>query len=118
MPTRIRVAVLMGGTSAEREISLSTGRQILAALDPTKYITTALDAAALSGGRTTALPASAAPPAIQAPRTLGVTAELVPMDLGRITQTASESRPDVVFIALHGQGGEDGTIQGMLELLG
>src|SRR5437016_3038105 len=39
----------MGGTSAERQISLSTGRQIMAALDPEKYVPMALDAAAFSG---------------------------------------------------------------------
>src|SRR5262249_1168382 len=40
----------MGGTSSERAISLSTGRQILAALDPSNYLPMALDAAALSSG--------------------------------------------------------------------
>ena len=43
--TRIKVAVLMGGTSAERDVSLSTGRQILNALDPDKYTVYALDTA-------------------------------------------------------------------------
>jgi D-alanine-D-alanine ligase len=116
--SKIRVAVLMGGTSAERDISLSTGRQIMAALDPDRYIASALDAAALSGGRTTALPTSATPPKIDAPQSAHPTTDLVPMDLGAITRSQPEGRPDVVFIALHGQGGEDGTIQGLLELLG
>ncbi len=82
--SRLRVAVLMGGTSAEREVSLSTGRQILGALDPEQYVVTALDAAE--------------PAAV----------------MGALTQ----SPPDVVVIALHGPGGEDGTVQGMLEFLG
>lgn len=116
--SKIRVAVLMGGTSAEREISLSTGRQIMAALDPDKYITSALDAAALSGGRTAALQSAGTPPAIYAPQASAGTADMVPIDLPQMVRAAPDGRPDVVFIALHGPGGEDGTIQGLLELLG
>ncbi len=107
---KIRVAVLMGGTSAERAISLSTGRQILAALDREKYIPMALDAAALKGGSHEPLPA-------------GVTAdvgssEIAPLRIEELSCGEAGAKPDVVFIALHGKGGEDGTIQGMLELLG
>ncbi|GAB4465589.1 MAG: D-alanine--D-alanine ligase [Armatimonadaceae bacterium] len=80
----MKVAVLMGGTSAEREVSLSTGRQIVAALDPEKYEASSLD--------TTDLPQLAVAPKAE--------------------------RPDVVFIALHGPGGEDGAVQGFLETLG
>ena len=109
--TKIKVAVLMGGTSAERDVSLSTGRQILNSLDPARYTVYALDTA--SGQRF--LPA-------------GVTAQLATLTAGdaaipvtaltQLPQVATEARPDVVFIALHGPGGEDGTVQGMLELLG
>ncbi|MDR2625465.1 MAG: D-alanine--D-alanine ligase [Zoogloeaceae bacterium] len=75
-----KVAVLLGGTSAEREVSLKSGAGVLAAL-----------------------------------RRQGVDAH--PFD------PAEESlenlrRYDRVFIALHGRHGEDGTIQGMLELMG
>src|ERR1041384_1163560 len=100
----------MGGNSAERAISLSTGRQILSALDRTKYIPMALDAAALRGGPHEPLP-------------MGVTAEatggeIVPLRVEQLACAEVGERPDVVFIALHGKGGEDGTIQGMLDLLG
>lgn len=84
---RTRVAVLMGGKSAEREVSLSTGRQVLNALDPERYEAFAVDPAYLT------LPGGGDPPL-----------------LGR-------NRPDVAVICLHGRFGEDGTIQGMLELL-
>ena len=83
--TRLKVAVLMGGTSAEREVSLSTGRQILNALDTAKYAVAPLDTADV--------------PAL-------------------LTALSASDRPDVVVIALHGRGGEDGTVQGMLEVLG
>src|SRR5438046_2309485 len=62
---KLRVAVLMGGTSTERAISLSTGRQILSALDPDKYCPMALDAAAISGGRSPELPPAVAINALQ-----------------------------------------------------
>ncbi len=104
----------MGGTSTERAISLSTGRQIVAALDPDKYIPMAVDAATLTG-RAAELPPGVpilALPTADASRR----AELVPLGLSQIAEPG-DSRPDVVIIALHGKGGEDGTIQGMLELL-
>jgi len=109
--TKLKVAVLMGGTSAEREVSLSTGRQILNALDPDLYTVYALDTA--SGQKFL-------PPGVTRPLGLlhaaGSGAEITA--LPQLPQAAPSERPDVVFIALHGRGGEDGTVQGMLEVLG
>jgi D-alanine-D-alanine ligase len=111
---RLKVAVLMGGRSTEREISLLTGKMVLDALDPAKYEALAVDAAAL--GR---LP-SAAPPAladgplpggIEPPKDLAAGAPAV------MAPEGDPRRPDVAFIALHGRFGEDGTVQGLLELL-
>ena len=79
-----RVAVLYGGISAEREVSLSSGRQV-----------------------------------IQALRSAGF--DVVPVLVGedlRVVLDALDPRPDVVFNALHGRFGEDGTIQGVLDWLG
>ncbi|MFP4648336.1 MAG: D-alanine--D-alanine ligase [Halorhodospira sp.] len=75
-----RIAVLMGGTSAEREISLRSGGAVLAALQRGGYDAEAFD------------PRDRALEALRG--------------------------YDVVFIALHGRGGEDGTVQGLLDLLG
>jgi D-alanine-D-alanine ligase len=80
-----RVAVLFGGISAEREVSLVSGRQCIAALR--------------GGG-------------------FEVTPILVGPDLGAVIAALEESRPDVVFNALHGRFGEDGTIQGVLDWMG
>jgi D-alanine-D-alanine ligase len=77
------VAVLMGGWSAERAVSLSSGQECAAALTARGYRV----------------------------RTVDVT-----RDLGAL-MTALTPRPDIVFNALHGRGGEDGTIQGVLEIL-
>jgi D-alanine-D-alanine ligase len=78
-----RVAVLMGGWSAEREVSLSSGRECAAALKSRGYDV----------------------------RTIDVTRDLAAL-MAMLTP-----RPDAVFNALHGRGGEDGTIQGVLEFL-
>jgi D-alanine-D-alanine ligase len=111
MTTKRKIAVLMGGTSAEREVSLSTGRQILNALDPDKYTVYALDTA--SGQRF--LPTDTMPSLSQLRSADGMT-EITA--LPQLPQVSGQDKPDLVFIALHGKGGEDGTVQGMLEVLG
>ena len=76
------VAVLMGGWSAEREVSLMSGRDIAAALESRGHRVTRID-----------------------------------MDRD-VALRLAEAKPDVVFNALHGVPGEDGTVQGMLDLMG
>lgn len=76
------VAVLMGGWSAEREVSLSSGKACAAALESAGY-------------------------------------RVTPIDVGRdVAERLAELRPDVCFNALHGRWGEDGCMQGLLEVLG
>jgi D-alanine-D-alanine ligase len=77
------VAVLMGGWSPEREVSLSSGHECAKALADRGYAVRVIDA-----GR----------------------------DLPTLLR-ALEPCPDVIFNALHGIGGEDGTIQGVFEML-
>ena len=76
------VAVLMGGWSSEREVSLSSGNACAAALEAAGYRVTKID---------------------------------VDRD---IAQRLKEIAPDACFNALHGRWGEDGCIQGLLEILG
>ncbi len=113
-----RVAVLMGGISSERDISLSTGRQILASLDAERYEAFGVDAALLPGSSRTVLKGadSDVSTVAEARKALAESNQLVSMDT--IANTKSGLRPDVVFLALHGKYGEDGTVQGMLDLLG
>lgn len=76
------VAVLMGGWSNERQVSLTSGEGVAKALES-------------CGHRVTRI------------------------DMGRdVAQRLAEAKPDVVFNALHGVPGEDGTVQGMLDLMG
>ena len=77
----MRVAVLMGGQSAEREVSLQTGQAIVGAL-----------------------------------RELGH--EAIEVDVDRnLAHNLEDAGPDAAFMALHGRGGEDGTVQGLLEIM-
>lgn len=78
----MKVAVLMGGKSFEREVSLASGKVVCEALEEAGHKVVPLD----------------------------TNADLVP--------TLRSERPDVVYNALHGKHGEDGTIQSLLEFVG
>ncbi|WP_298018096.1 D-alanine--D-alanine ligase [uncultured Parasphingopyxis sp.] len=82
MTGKLHIAVLMGGWSAEREVSLMSGTGVADALE-----------------------------------SLGHKVSRVDMDR-TVAATLAALKPDVVFNALHGSPGEDGTVQGMLEILG
>ncbi|NNF98108.1 MAG: D-alanine--D-alanine ligase [Desulfobacteraceae bacterium] len=79
---KIKLALLSGGRSSEREVSINSGNQVNDALDKDKYQVTRYDPA---------------------------------MDLPRLMATAADI--DAALIILHGPNGEDGTVQGLLELL-
>lgn len=76
-----KVAVLLGGRSAEREISLTTGNAVVKALRENGHEVAEIDA------------------------------------VGDFTGALAAFKPDAAFIALHGRWGEDGTVQGLLEIL-
>jgi D-alanine-D-alanine ligase len=79
----LQVAVLYGGKSSERDVSIASGRQVMQSLDPERYRVTGYD---------------------------------LKTDLPRLV--AEAPTVDVALIILHGRYGEDGTVQGLLELLG
>jgi D-alanine-D-alanine ligase len=102
------VAVVAGGRSSEHEISLASARSVLAALDPERYETTTI--AIGRDGRW----------ALEAPsNTLlqGAVAETLPV-LADSKPAEALGAVDVVLPVLHGPFGEDGTVQGLLELAG
>ncbi len=82
MTAPLHIAVLMGGWSAEREVSLKSGAGVAEALESLGHRVTRID-----------------------------------MDHD-VAARLAEAAPDVVFNALHGSPGEDGTVQGMLDLMG
>jgi D-alanine-D-alanine ligase len=111
---KIRVAVLMGGKSAEHEVSLSSGREVIKNLDPKKYETIPLVIS--RDGKRWQL-ANKELLLKEKKHELKFARELVPLEIG-LPQNLQQKKIDVVFIAMHGPFGEDGTIQGMLELTG
>lgn len=103
---RIRVAVLMGGRSSEHEISLASARSVIEALDPERYEVARVE---IDRGGRWALPSGSEPE--------GSVAETLPVPVdNRVPATLGEV--DVVLPVLHGPFGEDGTVQGLLELAG
>jgi D-alanine-D-alanine ligase len=122
--SRLRIAVLMGGPSPERDVSLLTGRQIAAALNPAHY--DVLPVEITKDGKWLLRPdlALPAPPQRQGVAANTATTALTAPDGVRgpvpmsFEQAVERERVDVAFIAMHGPFGEDGTVQGLLELLG
>ncbi len=107
MSARIRVAVLAGGRSSEHEISLASARSVVEALDPELYETRTIE---IGRDGAWALPAAAGVgELLTAGGSLPIPTEASPGALGAV---------DVVLPILHGPFGEDGTVQGMLELAG
>lgn len=80
--TKLRIGVLMGGRSSEREVSLRTGQAVYRALLRRGYRAVAIDVN------------------------------------GSLLRQLQAKRVEMAFLALHGPGGEDGTIQGLLETIG
>ena len=119
MSPRVRVAILMGGRSSEHEISVASARSVLDSLDPERYeaVTVEIDREGkwrLESGESRALDRGAAGELDEgegrtAVETLPVPTESVPATLADV---------DVVIPILHGPFGEDGTVQGLLELAG
>jgi len=102
---RVRVAVLLGGRSSEHEISLASARSVLEALDPQRYETVSVEIG--RDGRWELGTGDGGSGSMA--ETLPVPTSKVPAALGEV---------DVVFPVLHGPFGEDGTVQGLLELAG
>jgi D-alanine-D-alanine ligase len=136
---RIRVGVLAGGASSERPISLATGIEIAESLPADRYEVVLIDPLALMArnpaltdeqrrtavalaehaGRMEALPERdrrALPAPLQA-KIERAAAALVPAT-NALVPAAHDRAIDVAFVAIHGRWGEDGTIQGLLDLLG
>ena len=107
MSKRVRVAVLLGGRSSEHEVSITSGRSVLAALDPARY-----DAVTVEIGRDGRWELAEAQ---QAALPLGTRAAL-PIPTNDPGSPLADV--DVVLPILHGPFGEDGTVQGLLELAG
>lgn len=110
MPSPLRVGVVLGGRSSEREISLESGRNIFHNLDPSRFegVAIYMDAAARLW--------EIGLPLLVQNTTQDIEARL-DKDGQRLSYEALAERVDFVYLGLHGKYGEDGCFQGLLELL-
>ncbi len=116
MKSKMKIAVLLGGKSEERDVSIASGAQVIKALRAAGHQVLAVDTAAglLS--------------AVDEQKMLETGVSTVPPDQDELSIINPVSSPfnktpeleeiDVVFLALHGGSGEDGTIQAFLDLAG
>jgi D-alanine-D-alanine ligase len=138
MADRLRIGVLFGGKSGEHEVSLTSARAVMAALDRDKYDVVPIGITKggrwLAGGDPlAALEAAADPLLLPAGAELRMKNEELRADqsVADVTNIMLAARPDpqfsilnaqssidVIFPVLHGPMGEDGTVQGLLELAG
>src|ERR1700694_892562 len=112
----MKITVLMGGTSSERNVSLASGIRILqalrgrghkvTALDPARGVLSAKEEKELSTGKV-----GTEPPTLES---LSKVAEGA--FLSNLTSMKEVTEADVAFLALHGGQGEDGTIQALLDM--
>ena len=126
---KIRVGILFGGRSGEHEVSLTSAQGIMTAMDKDKYEVVPIGISKegrwiVGGDPMKALRAAAEmPPGLVAPTGQEGPAPqtvLVPLEQGQraLTTLGTSLELDVIFPVLHGPYGEDGTVQGFLELTG
>jgi D-alanine-D-alanine ligase len=112
---RLRVVVLFGGTSAEHEVSRASAASVVRGLDPERYDVAAIGIG--SDGVWHRLPAGALATARRTATALRAIDDQLPV-AGAVVGPYALAGADVVFPVLHGPGGEDGSLQGLLETLG
>src|SRR5450755_766863 len=114
MPGRRRVMLLFGGQSAEHDVSRVTAVAVARALDPARY--EVVPVGITTDGRW--LLAGEAQKMLNADRAALPAAFAVEGDLVALPSASRDAGADVVIPLLHGPYGEDGTVQGVLELAG
>ncbi len=119
---RIRIAILFGGRSAEHEVSVVSARSVIDALDPARFEAVPIGIDREGGWHLLAAPPALLPGSGTLPAVEQGTGRAVELDTtgeaALVAEDGSREPVDVVFPILHGPFGEDGTVQGMLELAG
>jgi D-alanine-D-alanine ligase len=127
MTRKQRVALLFGGRSAEHEVSCLSAASVHAAMDPDRYDVVCVGIDKRGGWHALPAPPSVQPGATELPSvsadagaevSLSSEPASEPGSWELILQGGGSEPVDVVFPVLHGPHGEDGTIQGLLELAG
>jgi D-alanine-D-alanine ligase len=112
----MKIAVLFGGTSSERDVSVASGAQVVKALQEAGHEVLAVDTArgVLGPGDQKRLLSTGVAPKPPKEEELAI----IRSDSASLTKSANFKNVDLVFLALHGGSGEDGTIQAFLDLAG
>src|ERR1700686_5120074 len=115
---RLRVGILFGGRSGEHEVSLASAASVIRGLDPDKYeavpIGISKEGHWLVGAGAQKMPAGR----LKGGQRVMMTADPTDAALVKLGGSGGGQRIDVVFPVMHGTFGEDGTIQGLLDLAG
>ena len=117
---RLRVGVLFGGRSGEHEVSLASAASVVRGLDPDKYEAVLIGISKEGHWLVGSAAQKMLPEVLKAGQRVVMAADpsdaaLIPLDR---SAGAGGQRLDVVFPVMHGTYGEDGTIQGLLDLAG
>lgn len=115
---RLRIGILFGGRSGEHEVSLASAASVIRGLDPDKYeavpIGITKEGHWLVGGAAQKM----LPEVLKGGERVMMTADPTDAALIPLDRSGGGQRLDVVFPVMHGTYGEDGTIQGLLDLAG
>ena len=123
MSEKVRVGILFGGRSCEHEVSVTSARSVLDAIDRTKYDVTMIGISKqghwlLPGDAKAVLEAGIVAGDDLFPVTMDYLADGAIVPRHAAAESLGSRSLDVVFPLLHGPYGEDGTVQGLLELAG
>ena len=115
---RLRVGVLFGGRSGEHEVSLASAASVIRGLDPDKYEAVPIGITKEGHWLIGAGAQKMLPEVLRGGQRVMMTADPTDAALVPLDRSGGGQRLDVVFPVMHGTFGEDGTIQGLLDLAG
>jgi len=115
---RLRVGVLFGGRSGEHEVSLASAASVIRGLDPDKYEAVPIGITKEGHWLIGAGAQKMLPEVLRGGQRVMMTADPTDAALVPLDRSGGGTRLDVVFPVMHGTFGEDGTIQGLLDLAG
>src|SRR5215470_11646509 len=115
---RLRVGVLFGGRSGEHEVSLASAASVVRGLDPDKYEAVPIGISKEGHWLVGSAAQKMLPEVLKAGQRVVMAADPTDAALIPLDRSSGGQRLDVVFPVMHGTFGEDGTIQGLLDLAG
>jgi D-alanine-D-alanine ligase len=115
---RLRVGILFGGRSGEHEVSLASAASVIRGLDPDKYEAVPIGISKEGHWLIGSAAQKMLPEVLKGGQRVMMTADPTDAALVKLDGSGGGQRIDVVFPVMHGTFGEDGTIQGLLDLAG